>query len=325
MYTIPGIHHITGITTDVQKNANFYEGFLGQRMVKKTVNFDDPSAYHLYYGDYIGTPGTILTFFYWPQLPKGTAGTGEVSSIAYRICPKSFPYWANRAHECNVPVRETTTAFGEACLEFSDPDGLMVVLVVNQEAEAITGLKEWFESPVPQEHQLRGFYGVTIQVHEAVDLLPMMIRALGYQPLIASGSYHRLVTGNLINQSYVDISVRVDLPAARQGGGSIHHLAFQAATEPDRAVVQTQIEALGIPTTGLVNRFYFHATYAITPAQVLFEIATNDIGFTLDQAPEDLGEKFIVPAALESHREEIIASLVPFTLPRHTPKITKAI
>ena len=274
-----GIHHITAITADPQKNLDFYEGFLGQRLVKKTVNFDDPIAYHLYYGDAVGTPGTIMTFFYWAGIPAGTRGSGEVSSLYYAIPADSLLYWKERAGEWNIPATETTLPFGEAVLMLHDPDGLSIGLVANASESAII---PWVEGGVPTEHVLRGFYGALLSLPEHRLLGPTLEEGLGYTLVATEGGVTRYQATDWPGKFLATIE-RPDLPVARRGAGSIHHIAFQADTDEVREQLKTQVNDIGIGSTGLVDRQYFHSTYFRTPALILFEIATNDIGFAVDE------------------------------------------
>jgi glyoxalase family protein len=309
-----GIHHITAITSDPQKNLDFYEGFLGQRLVKKTVNFDDPNAYHLYYGDAVGTPGTIMTFFYWAGIPKGTRGNGEVASIYYTIKSTSIDFWKERADEFNVSYTEKVLPFGETVLMISDPDGLEIGLVAS---DVETNVVPWTEGTVPTEHILGGFYGALLALPEDRPMGPALEEGLGYT-LVETKSDITRYTATGWPGKFLATQVRADLQQARQGAGSIHHIAFQADTDKEREQLKTQVNEIGLGSTGLIDRQYFHATYFMTPAMILFEIATNNIGFAIDEEPTELGEHLKLPAQYETQREEITATLTPLTLPRNT-------
>lgn len=308
-----GLHHITAITSDPQANLNFYEGFLGQRFVKKTVNFDDPNAYHLYYGDAVGSPGTALTFFYWAGIPKGTRGSGEVDSIYYSIPVGSVEYWKHRAQSFSVTCEETTLPFGESCLMLHDPDGLKIGLV---EAEVDNAVQHWVEGPIPTENSLRGFYGALLNLPEGRSIAPILLEGFGYTEVTTHEGVTRYEAtawpGKFLATKYTP-----DQPRARQGAGSIHHIAFQAETDDELMTLANQVQAIGIDTTGLIDRQYFHSVYFMTPASILFEIATDDIGFTVDETAEELGENLKLPAQYEHIRPAIEASLTPLTLPRN--------
>lgn len=274
MIKTKGIHHITAITGDPQANLYFYEGFLGQRFVKKTVNFEDPSAYHLYYGDAVGTPGTALTFFYWAGIPAGTRGSGEVDSIYYAIPVGSIEYWKERADTFAVAYEEKALPFGEACLMLKDPDGLLIGLV---EAEVAEAVKHWEEGPIPHEYSLRGFYGALLHLPQATDIAPILTEGLGYTEVATKDNVTRYEAtawpGKFLATKYSAGTNR-----ARQGAGSIHHIAFQAETDKELLALGQQVQDIGVGTTGLIDRQYFHSVYFMTPASILFEIATDDIG-----------------------------------------------
>lgn len=307
-----GIHHITAITADPQKNLNFYEGFLGQRLVKKTVNFDDPNAYHLYYGDAVGSPGTVMTFFYWKGIPQGTHGSGEVGSIYYTIKPSSVGYWKERADEFTVSYIEKTLPFGETVLMMTDPDGLVIGLVAS---DVETNITPWTEGTVPEEHILGGFYGALLILPEDRLLEPTLEEGLGYAIVETKEGITRYQASDWPGK-FLATEARPDLKKATQGAGSIHHIAFQAESDDELQGFTKQVKEIGVDSTGLIDRQYFHSTYFMTPAAILFEIATNDIGFTFDEEQTKLGEHLQLPPQYEARREEINATLTPLTLPR---------
>jgi len=307
-----GIHHITAITADPQKNLDFYEGLLGQKLVKRTVNFDDPSAYHLYYGDDIGTPGTLMTFFFWKNIPQGKRGSGEVESIYYTIKPASLPYWKNRCTEFDINYIETKLPFGETVLLINDPDGLKIGLVAS---EVETNIVPWSEGPVPIEHVLGGFYGALLSLHEQGSIKPVLEEGLGYTIVDTKDTVTRYQASTWPGK-FLATTTNKDVPPAIQGAGSIHHIAFQADNDSVREALEFQVNELGVASTGLIDRHYFHATYFMTPAAILFELSTNDIGVTIDEPAAELGTHLIIPAQHEIHRDAIIASLTPLQLPR---------
>lgn len=307
-----GIHHITAITADPQKNLDFYEGFLGQKLVKKTVNFDDPNAYHLYYGDAIGTPGTIMTFFYWKGIRQGVRGSGEVASVYYIIKSTSLDYWKKRADDFDISYSQKTLVFGEIVLMISDPDGLEIGLVVS---DIDTNIIPWLEGSVPKEHVLNGFYGALLALPKEISLESTLKDGLGFEIVETKEGITRYQATHWPGKFITTIE-RSGLSQALQGAGSIHHIAFQANTDDDLAKIKTQVNKIGIGSTGLIDRQYFHSTYFMTPAGILFEIATNDIGFTIDEEKAELGEHLKLPPQYESRREDIDASLVKIILPR---------
>lgn len=312
MTQTPGHHHITAITADPQRNLDFYEGFLGQRFIKKTVNFDDPNAYHLYYGDYCGTPGTALTFFYWAGIPAAVRGVGEAAGFSYRIQPESVSYWIERAAAFGVAMDSVTTAFGEPALRFTDPDGLPLELVA---VSGPTWITPWTEGPVPTEHVLQGFYSVPLTVATLASIDLVLEEGLGGQVVAEAAGVTRYSTGH--PQQYFDVTVATGTPAL-QGAGAIHHVAVQAADDEEREALRFQVNELGVASTGLVDRQYFHSTYFMSPARILFEIATNDIGFTIDEPLESLGDTLQVPPHFAPLRDQIAATLPPLIPPRDT-------
>lgn len=307
-----GIHHITAITADPQRNLNFYEGFLGQRLIKKTVNFDDPTAYHLYYGDAVGTPGTILTFFYWAGMPPGQRGTGEVSSIYYTIPPDSLPYWRERADDFAISYTEETLPFGESVLMVTDPDGLPVGLVAAVVESPIT---PWLDGPVPAEHVLRGFYGALLVLPASIPIAPLLVDGLGYQTVDTAAGVTRYEAAAWPGK-YLATVDSLEQPRARQGAGSIHHIAVGATDDTMLQALTQQVAELGLHPTHQIDRQYFHSTYCMTPPGILFEIATADIGFTIDEPAEALGTNLQLPPQHEPYRTHIATSLTPLTLPR---------
>lgn len=311
-----GIHHITAITKDAQKNLNFYEGFLGQRFVKRTVNFDDPNVYHLYYGDYVGSPGTALTFFNWSDLPPGSRGFGEACVIYYRIPVGSSSFWRDRAKAMEVSAVESNL-FGEAAVKLWDPDNHIIYLVESVLLES-PELVDWEESPIPKEHQLMGFYGVQLSVLSLAQIDRVLTEGLGFSVGKENGMTRFEADGVL--GKYVDVVEETQLPQARQGVGSIHHVAFRAKDDEEREEYRVQLWELGLSSTGLVDRLFFHATYFMTPASILFEISTDAPGFTVNEPAEELGEKLVLPEQYEHMHADLEKTLAPLTLPRHDPK-----
>ena len=307
-----GIHHITAITGDPQKNIDFYEGFLGQRLIKRTVNFDDPRSYHFYFGDAYGKPGTLLTFFYWGNIPKRSPGVGEVSCISYGIGKDAIEFWKKRAQKFDVPCSEGSNDFEQDTLTLTDPDGMIIELVV---AEEKTTVDPWTENGIPEESDVRGFYCATLNVVSADAMAPVM-EALGYKKKKEVEEYTRY-TSTAERANTIDLFEAPDLPQARQGSGSVHHVAFRAATDILEMEERSEIVLIGLNPTHQIDRQYFHSVYFMTPARILFEIATDGPGFTINEDREALGEKLVLPPQYEPHREEIVKNLVPVTLPRH--------
>ena len=306
-----GIHHITAITGDPQKNLDFYEGFLGQRLVKRTVNFDDSRSYHFYFGDNSGTPGTLLTFFYFGKIQQGVSGLGEVSRIAYNIRKQAKAYWMARAKEFGVPCLAKTNEFGEEFLELRDFDDIIIEFVLS---DAAPTLPYWKESVVPEESSLLGFYGVSMTVVNTEEMKPAL-EALGYEFEREAGMHTRFVAAGTYAR-VLDIVEAPDLPFALQGTGSVHHIAFRMPTDAAELSMREKIGALGIRPTPVIDRQYFHSVYFMTPGKILFELATDRPGFAIDESPETLGEKLVLPPQFEPYRTDIASKLVPVELPR---------
>lgn len=314
MLTTEGIHHVTAIAADPQRNVDFYEGFLGQRFIKKTVNFDDPSAYHLYYGDYVGTPGTAMTFFSWQGMTPGAAGAGEANAAYYRILSTSIDFWRSRAEAFNVPLVEKKL-FGEIAFYLCDPDGHHIYLVASEQ-ESTPELQLWSDAPVPIEHSLQGFYGVKLQVLQEEMLAPMLVEGFGYKRMGSEGGLVRYAL-DTSHGSIIDIEVAPGESSARQGVGSIHHIALRARDDAEREEFRDRLISLGLNPTGLVDRTFFHSSYVWTPAGILFEIATDQPGFTINEPADSLGESLVLPEHYEHLRPQIEANLPTITLPRH--------
>ena len=299
-----GIHHVTAIAGDARRNLGFYTGTLGLRLVKKTVNFDDPGAYHLYYGDADGTPGTILTFFPWAGAAEGRAGVGELAETMFRIPRSAVGAWATRLIGHGV---ERTERFGDPVLSFRDPDGLRLALV------GLPGLEDepaWTTGAIPAEQAIRGFHGVSLMLAEAGPTAAILSDVFGFGPGAQEGDTRRLqVPGGTLG-GIVDLrSVGGFLPA-RLGRGSVHHLAFRAADDAAQAaIVDTLARQHGIHTTEQKNRDYFRSVYFREPGGVLFEVATDIPGFAVDEAPARLGSALQLPGFLQPYRAQIEAAL----------------
>jgi glyoxalase family protein len=310
--SVLGIHHITAITDDPQHNIDFYAGVLGLRLVKKTVNFDVPDTYHFYYGDDLGHPGTILTFFSWPGYPKGRRGSGQATTISFAIAEPALAYWQERLASYNVQVEELTTHFGEQVLAFSDPEGLGLALVVQRGAELRTG---WTQGPVPAEHALRGFHSVTLSVTKSDATKSVLTQALGFRALAEEGNRARYEVGNSGNATLVDV---LTVPGERRGVesiGTVHHVAWRTADDDEQLAWRSKLTDVGLNVTPVLDRTYFHSIYFREPGGVLFEIATDLPGFAIDEAPEELGTHLKLPPWLESQRPTLERDLPPVSLP----------
>jgi glyoxalase family protein len=300
---MPGIHHVTAIAGDPLKNFDFYTRDLGLRFVKKTVNFDDPSTYHFYYGDETGRPGTILTFFPWAGAPAGRRGVGETHQTAFRVPLRSLGYWTQRFVEKGIPHQAPERRFGEQVLSFTDPDGLALALVGIQGAEHEPG---WSNGDIPAEHAIRGFEGVTLLLDSADRTAAILTDVFGFREVAREGSVIRYAASGDANGSVVDIYEAKGFLRGHQGRGSVHHIAFRAADDAQQAeMAEKLIRAHGQRPTEQKDRNYFRSIYFREPGGVLFEIATDIPGFAVDEPVATLGRELKLPRFLEPHRKEI--------------------
>ena len=299
-----GIHHVTAITSDPQGNIDFYANNLGLRFVKLTVNQDDPSSYHLYYGDALGRPGTILTFFHWPDAPKGHRGTSEVIATSFLIPKSSVSYWIDRFKSKQIEFRGSYKRFDdEEVITFYDPDRLELELVAHKSAE-IRSINVWKEGSVPIEYAIRGFYSVTLSEEGYERTASVLTDELGFVPTHQGGSRFRyeIPTGESAKQgediggaNIVDVLCLPYIQRAVIGIGSVHHVAWRTPTDEQQKILRQNIVKAGLNATPVIDRFYFHSVYFREPGGVLFEIATNPPGFTVDEKAEDLGTYLVLP------------------------------
>ena len=309
---VSGIHHITAITDDPQHNIDFYAGVLGLRLVKKTVNFDVPDTYHFYYGDDLGHPGTILTFFSWPGYPKGRRGSGQATTISFAIPESALSYWQERLRAHGVEVGELTTQFGEQVLSFSDPEGLGLALIVQQGAEQRTG---WTKGMIPGEYAIRGFHSVTLSITKLEATQNVLTKLLGFHVAGEEGNRTRYEVGNSGNATLVDV---LTVPGTRRGVesiGTVHHVAWRTANDDEQLEWRHKITDAGLSVTPVLDRTYFHSIYFREPGGVLFEIATDLPGFAIDEVPEELGTHLKLPPWLEQQRPTLEHDLPPVSIP----------
>jgi glyoxalase family protein len=301
-----GIHHVTAIAVSARRNLDFYTRVLGLRLVKKTVNFDDPRTYHFYYGDEAGTPGTILTFFPWEHAAQGRVGIGETMETSFRVPRSSIGYWTHRFLEKGVPHEAIGRRFDRTVLAFRDPDGVRLALVGIPEPGDQT---EWKGADIPAENAIRGFDGVTLLLRHSEPTAAILTGIFGFIEEAREGSLIRFRTGSDPG-SIVDIRAAGDFLRGRQGAGSVHHVAFRAADDEAQFAMQRKLaEDHGIQTTEQKDRNYFRSLYFREPGGVLFEIATDSPGFTIDEAPDQLGQALKLPKQYERERRAIEIAL----------------
>ncbi|MES2462709.1 MAG: ring-cleaving dioxygenase [Armatimonadota bacterium] len=304
---LPGLHHMTALCGDPQQNIDFYVGVLGLRLVKKTVNFDDPGTYHLYYGDGLGNPGTLLTFFAWPGAYRGRHGQGQVTATALTVPENSLDYWRARLAAVNVVAGETETRFGGKALRFEDPDGLVLELVTRAEAASATeGL--WPDSAVPREYAIRRLDGVTLTLSRREPTEAMLLN-LGFQRVGEEARRIRYSASTGQSGTVADIVVDTDAPRASLGIGVVHHVAWRTPNDETELAWRKQLLEQGRSVSPVMDRDYFHSIYFTEPGGVLFEIATDPPGFTVDEPLETLGTRLCLPAALEETRALLEAAL----------------
>lgn len=311
-----GIHHVTAIASDPQRNFDFYTEGLGLRLVKKTVNFDDKFTYHLYYGDEVGTPGTIMTFFPFEGGRRGRAGRGQTSATAFVIPTDSIGYWTDRLAELDVNVNEPEERFGETVLPFRDHDGQRLELVASDD----TDVEPWDGGPVPAEHAIRGFHGVTL-LSGAPETTEAVLETLGYEREDERGDRVRYRTGGE-RAAVVDVLHREDASRGRMGAGTVHHVAFRTADDDEQASWRETLSNVGLSVTPVKDRQYFRSIYFREPGGILFEIATDEPGFTRDESREELGTNLKLPPWLEDDRE-LLESRLPEIRARAAPEVER--
>jgi glyoxalase family protein len=287
-----GIHHITAIAGDPQRNLDFYTEALGLRLVKRTVNFDDPGSYHFYFGDNIGTPGTIMTFFPWPGARRGARGSGQVTTVSFAVPRNSMAFWKERLRATHVIAEEIEGRFGSNALRFLDPDGLQLELVASANEESSS------------ERAIRGFAAPTLEVRNPEKTEKLLTENLGFE-FVAEENDRRRFRGSGSNAS-----AEVDLVSSEAGfgqiaAGTVHHIAFRAADDDEQLKVREQLVARGLNVTPVIDRQYFHSIYFREPNGILFEIATDGPGFLIDEPADALGENLKLPPIYESKRNEI--------------------
>ena len=310
--SVLGIHHVTVLASDPQQNVDFYAGFLGLRLVKQTVNFDAPDIYHLYYGDETGRPGTILTFFPFPDAVRGRRGSGEISAVAFSIPPGSLGFWSARLSRQGIAVSGPASRFGEQVLSFEDPDGMVVELV---EDPAVARLAGWAGGPVQAAHAIRQFHGVTMLHGSLAPSESFLSEGMEFAVSGSEGTRRRFLAGTGTDQARVDVVVDPAAPAARQSAGSVHHIAWRVKDDAEQLDWRPRLRRVGTTPTQVMDRRYFHSIYFREPGGVLFEIATDPPGFLVDESVSTLGTSLKLPPWLEPQRELIQRGLPALVLP----------
>ena len=311
MERIKGLHHVTAIARDPQRNIDFYRNVLGQRLVKRTVNFDAPDTYHFYFGDETGSPGSILTFFAWPTMRRGIRGNAETNAVAYTIPAGSLGFWQEHLKQNGITPKPIEKRFGADVLPFDDPDGMRVEFV---ESVFDVPIRFWEDGPISQTHALKGFQGVTLWLDEVEPTAELLTKQMGYSAAGNEGDRYRFVGDSNVSGHVLDIIHRPGRVPAGFGAGSIHHIAFRTPTDAEQLEYQKLIRDAGLRVTEVMDRSYFHSIYFRELGGVLFEIATDTPGFATDESITTLGESLKLPEWYEPNRTAIEQSLPMVTL-----------
>lgn len=324
MNHLKGVHHVTAITSSAEENYKFFTYTLGMRLVKKTVNQDDIQTYHLFFADDEGNAGTDMTFFDFPGIPKGSHGTDEIYRTAFRVpSDEALNYWVKRFDRLNVTHEGITEQFGVKVLSFVDSDDQKYQLISDENNKGIASGKPWQDGPVPLEYAITGLGPVHMRVTKFDYMKEMLEKVLLFKEVASEGALHLFEVGEGGNGAQVVIEHAPDLPAGRQGYGTVHHVAFRVE---DRAVLDEwtkRIESFGFQTSGYVDRFFFESLYSRMAPGILFEFATDGPGFMGDEPYETLGEKLSLPPFLEAKREEIEKLVRPIDTVRSTIDFVK--
>jgi len=314
----PGIHHVTCIAGDPQENLDFWIETLGLRLVKRSINQDDPGTYHFFFADAEGTPGTSMTFFPWTDLSQGKVGSGQVSRTAFRVPEGSLDYWEDRFDEHGVDYDERVERFGETVLPFRDPDGLPIE-VIEVEIPDDEPTVPWTEF-VPEESAIRGFHSVTLWVADP-DPTEDLLRTMGLEESGTEqaqgdtpGDERTRFAANGPVGKYVDVVPTIE--SGRQGAGTVHHVAFQTPTDEEQEAMRSAVQSAGLRPTQQIDRHWFRSVYFREFAGILFELATNGPGYDSDEPLDDLGGRLVLPGNFEDRREEIESGLPDVTIPR---------
>lgn len=308
MTSVTGLHHVTAIAGDPRQNLEFYTGLLGLRMVKRSVNQDAPDTYHLFYADGEGRPGTDLTFFPWPRMGPARPGIGLAMEVGFSVPEGSLAWWADRLAAAEVELHGREMRFGNPALSFRDPDHLGLALIETAEPLATA---PWTHSTVPERHQLRGFHAVRLWERDTEETGRFLSEGLGFASTGEDGGWQRFEAGGGGPSRRVELRA---MPAGRRGAwgtGAVHHVAFRAPDEDAQAEIRRRVMTAGGHPTDFIDRFWFRSIYFKEPGGVLFEVATDGPGFTVDEDAETLGEDLILPPWLEPRRAEIEAGLTP--------------
>lgn len=295
---INGLHHVTTMAGDTQQNVDYYTDVMGLRLVKKTINFDAPDVYHLYYGNETGSPGTILTFFPYGQMPRGRKGVGQLTYTAFSAPTASLSFWMDRLHERSIPYAGPYKRFSETYIQFEDHDGMGIELVFNDDDQR----PGWDNGRIPVEFAVRGFHTVTLNEQNPDRTIKLLTETMQHILVGEEAGRFRFKAGQGGSGNYVDVLHAPNDGRALQGAGSVHHVAFSTDTDETQLTIQQQLLEAGYHVTPVQDRNYFHSIYFREPGGVLFEIATNPPGFAVDEPVAELGKALKLPSQYEPRR-----------------------
>ena len=302
---INGLHHVTTLAGDTQRNVDYYTGFMGLRLVKKTVNFDAPDVYHLYYGNETGSPGTILTFFPYGSLPRGRKGAGQLTYTAFSVPTTSLSFWLDRLHAQGIPYTGPEKRFSETYLRLEDYDGAGIELVFNDEDQR----PGWDNGQIPVDFAVRGFHTVTLNESNPDRTIKLLTEIMQHTLVGEEGGRFRFSAGVGGPGNYVDVQHSPTDVRALQGAGSVHHVAFSTNTDETQLAIQALLADAGFHPTPVLDRQYFHSIYFREPGGILFEVATNPPGFAVDEPLAELGKSLKLPPQYEARRAKVEAEL----------------
>jgi glyoxalase family protein len=312
MESLKGIHHVTAMAGDPQTNVDFYCGILGLRLVKLTVNFDDPNTYHLYYGDAVGSPGTILTFFPLGQNLHATVGTGEVTTISFAVPKGSLPFWQEHLEKHSIAVSTVAERWGFTRMELHDPDGIKLEFVEDPTPRPFSF---WKDGGIPESFAIRGFFGVTMSVRSTTDSVRFLTDRVGAKPQATLERSGLFVIGESERAGFIEVVALGHRERGQIGAGTVHHVAWRVTNEEEQLAWRSKLAENGVGVTPVRDRKYFRSVYFREPGEVLFEIATDPPGFTADEPRESLGSKLQLPEWLECERRFLQKILPPIKVP----------
>jgi glyoxalase family protein len=304
---INGLHHITVLASDPQKNYDFYTKIMGLRFVKKTVNFDAPDVYHFYFADEQGTPGTILTFFPFPMAKRGTRGNGEATIVSFAIPKGSLEFWTKYLESAQIRFDGPDNKMDHNYISLLDPDGMKIELV----EDAVEHLKGWKTGQIPREHSIRKFFSTTLNLQAEAGTELLITKVMGFSLLKEQDNIKRYQSGSGDQQAFLDIIVNKELNNAIQSAGSVHHIAWRTESDESQRMWIKRLRENGLQVTDVIDRNYFYSIYFREPGGVLFEIATDHPGFMVDEDLQHLGQALKLPEQYEAKRDQIEKILTP--------------